>query len=210
MNDVVVINHPLVQDKLTIMRNRHTDSGVFRMLLSEVSQLLCYEATRDLATELEEVETPLNIKASFPMVKSKDIAFISILRAGTGMLDGVLKLIPTAPVGHIGLYRDPKNYSIIEYYFKVPSDMESKQVIIVDPILATGHSAVAAVGRIKEFNPKKLLLICLVAAPEGLEYFKQNHNDVTIYTAAVDQKLDARNYIVPGLGDAGDRMYGTA
>lgn len=210
MNEIVIVNHPLVQDKLTLMRDKNTDSGLFRMLMSEISELLCYEATRDLKTYMESVETPLDMNAKFPMIKSKDISFISILRAGTGMLDGVLKLIPNAPVGHIGLYRDPKNYSIIEYYFKVPNDIENKQVIIVDPIVATGSSAIVAVERIKEYNPKSIIFICLVAAPEGVKDFHQQHPDVTIYTAAVDQKLDARNYIVPGLGDAGDRMFGTA
>lgn len=210
MRNVTIVQHPLVQDKLTIMRNKSTDSGVFRLLLNEISLLLCYEATRDIATSLEEIETPRNIKRKFPMVKSKDIAFISVLRAGTGMLDGVLSLIPSAPVGHVGLYRDPKNYSIIEYYFKVPQELESKTVIIVDPIIATGHSATAAVSRLKEYNPKQIIILCLVAAPEGLEYLQNVHDDVLIYTAAVDEKLDDKNYIVPGLGDAGDRMFGTA
>lgn len=209
MADVIIISHPLLQDKLTIMRNKNTDSGMFRMLLSEVSELLGYEATRNLPTYLQEVETPLNIKAKFPMVKSKDVAFVSILRAGTGMLDGMLKLIPSAQVGHIGLYRDPKVFSVIEYYFKMPLNMETKQVIVVDPILATGHSATAAVSRIKELNPKSITFISLVAAPEGVAYFHTHHPEVTLYTAAVDEKLDARNFIVPGLGDAGDRMFGT-
>jgi uracil phosphoribosyltransferase len=210
MKNVVIVQHPLVQDKLTIMRNKNTDSGVFRMLMNEISLLLCFEATRDLATTLEEIETPFHFHGKFPMIKSKDLAFISVLRAGTGMLDGALTLIPTAPVGHIGLYRDPKNYSIIEYYFKVPQDLDAKQVIVVDPIIATGHSAVAAVSRIKECGAKNITILAIVAAPEGLKYFTAVHPDVKIFTAAVDEKLDANNYLVPGLGDAGDRLFGTA
>lgn len=209
MAEIIVVKHPLIEDKLTIMRNKNTDCATFRMLANEISELLGYEATRNLATYEQEIETPLNIKAKFNMVKSKDIALVSILRAGTGMLDGMLKLIPSAHIGHMGLYRDPKNYSVVEYYFKMPQDMESKDVIIVDPILATGNSAVACVSRIKETNPKSIIFICIVAAPEGLAYFQENHPDVVLYTAAVDQGLNARNYIVPGLGDAGDRMFGT-
>ncbi len=210
MTDVIVIDHPLVQDKLTIMRSKHTNSGVFRLLLKEVSQLLCYEATRNLETYLEDVVTPLGITTKCPMIKSKQVAFVSVLRAGLGMLDGVLSLIPTAPVGHIGLYRDPKTYFVIEYYYKMPQDMQQKHVIVLDPIIATGHSSVAAVNRVKETDPLSITFISLVVAPEGLNYFQQNHPDVKLYTAAIDEKLDARNYIVPGLGDAGDRMYGTA
>lgn len=207
---VNVVNHPLVQDKLTIMRNRDTNSGIFRLLLNEISELLCYEATRNLPTYLEEIETPLNIKHKFPMVKSTDLAFVSVLRAGTGMLDGVLKLIPTAKVGHIGLYRDPKNYSVVEYYFKMPNDLETKTVFIVDPMLATGHSAAAAVARIKESKPRAIVFICLLASPEGLAFFEDIHPDVQVYTAAIDEGLNSKNYIVPGMGDAGDRMFGTA
>jgi uracil phosphoribosyltransferase len=210
MKNVTIIQHPLVQDKLTIMRNKQTDSGVFRLLMNEVSLLLCYEATRDLSTYLEQIETPMHITGKFPMVKSKDLAFISILRAGSGMLDGVLTLVPTAPVGHIGLYRDPKNYSIVEYYFKVPPDLENKRVIIIDPIIATGHSAGAAVTRLKECNAQQITFICVVASPEGIKYLHDLHGDVKIYTASVDEKLDAKNYVVPGVGDAGDRIFGTA
>ena len=209
MEQVTVITHPLIQDKLTIMRNKNTDSGMFRMLLSEVSELLAYEATRNLATYTQEVITPLDVAANCQVIKSKDIALVSILRAGTGMLDGVLKLMPSAKGGHIGLYRDPKNYSIIEYYFKMPLNLDCKQVFLLDPIMATGHSAVAAIDRLKESSPGSLVFICLVAAPEGIKYFTENHPDVRLYTAAIDTGLDARNYIVPGLGDAGDRMFGT-
>lgn len=207
---VNVVTHPLVQDKLTIMRNKNTNSGTFRLLLNEISELLCYEATRNLSTYMQEIETPLHIKHEFPMVKSTDLAFVSILRAGTGMLDGVLKLIPTAKVGHIGLYRDPKNFSVVEYYFKMPADLDTKIIYIVDPMLATGHSAVAAVTRLKESNPKGIVFICLLAAPEGLAYFQDVHPDVPIYAAAIDEGLNNKNYIVPGMGDAGDRMFGTA
>jgi uracil phosphoribosyltransferase len=210
MAEIVVVNHPLIQDKLTLMRSRNTDFATFRALCNEISTLIAYEATKDLPTYNQEIETPLDIKASFPMIKSQDIALVSILRAGTGMLDGVLKLIPSAYVGHMGLYRDPKNYSVIEYYFKMPQDIESKTVFILDPIIATGNSAVAAVARIKEISPQSITFLSILAAPEGLEYFKANHPDVTLYVAAIDQGLNARNYIVPGLGDAGDRMFGTA
>jgi uracil phosphoribosyltransferase len=210
MAEVIVIKHPLVQDKLTLMRDKNTDSGMFRILLSEITELLGYEVTRNLPTYDQEVETPLGIKTICKAVKSKNIALVSVLRAGTGMLDGMLKLIPTAPVGHIGLYRDPKNYSVIEYYFKLPLNLDSKQVIVLDPMLATGHSAVAAVERIKEFNPKSIVFIAVVAAPEGVAYFQEHHPDIELYTAAVDEKLNAKNYIVPGMGDAGDRMFGTA
>jgi len=191
------------------MRNKTTDSATFRRLLSEISELLGYEATRDLETYEKEVETPLNLKIQCKMVKSSDIVFVSILRAGNGMLDGMLKLIPSAQVGHLGLYRDPKSFSVIEYYFKLPLNIENKHVIIVDPMIATGNSAVAAVTRIKETNPKSLRFISVLASPEGLVYFQNNHPDIKMYVAQIDSGLDARNYIIPGLGDAGDRMYGT-
>ena len=209
MKQIIVIEHPLIQDKLTIMRNKNTDCATFRLLTNEISELLGYEATRDMPTYQQEIETPSNFKATFPMVKSKDMAIVSILRAGTGMLDGMLKLMPSAHVGHMGLYRDPKSYSVVEYYFKMPQEMESKHVLIIDPMIATGNSSVAAVTRIKETNPKSIVFICIVAAPEGIAYFQESHPDVRLYTAAIDQGLDARNYIVPGLGDAGDRMFGT-
>lgn len=208
MTKPIIITHPLVQDKLSIMRNKDTSSGMFRMLMSEITELLAYEATRDLPTYEAEIETPMKIKAKFLMIKSKDVALVAILRAGTGMLDGVLKLIPSAPVGFIGLYRDPQNFSVVEYYFKMPTALDTKQVIIVDPILATGNSAVAAVARVKECGAKSIIFICLVASPEGLAYFESSHPDVTLYTSAIDEKLDEKNYILPGLGDAGDRMFG--
>lgn len=209
MAEAIVINHPLIQDKFTIMRDKNTDSGTFRRLLSEVSELLFYEATRNWPTFEREVETPLNIKVKCQAIKSKELVCVSILRAGNGMLDGVLKLSPSALVGHIGLYRDPKNFSVIEYYFKMPLDMENKHVIIVDPMIATGNSAVAAVSRLKETNPKSITFISVLASADGVEYFKSNYPEVQLYLAKIDSGLDARNYIVPGLGDAGDRMFGT-
>lgn len=208
--EAIVVNHPLIQDKLTIMRNKNTNSGIFRLLLNEISELLGYEATRNLPTYEEEIETPFNVKHKFPMVRSTDVAFVSILRAGTGMLDGVLKLVPTAKVGHIGLYRDPRTTVVVEYYFKMPSDLETKTIFVVDPLVATGHSAVAAVSRIKELNPKRIVFICLLTSPQGLAYFQNAHPDVQVYTAAIDEGLNEQNYIVPGMGDAGDRMFGTA
>ncbi len=210
MSEINIINHPLVQDKLTLMRNKNTDSGMFRTLLSEISLLLGYEATRNWPTYEHEIETALNIKASFPMIRSGELVFVSVLRAGNGMLDGLLKLIPSAHVGHLGLYRDPKAQTIIEYYFKLPPQMSDKHVMILDPLIATGNSAVAAVNRVKEYNPKSITFISVVAAPEGISYFQDEHPEVKLYTAAVDIELDSRNYIVPGVGDAGDRMFGTA
>lgn len=210
MAEPIVIQHPLIQDKFSHMRDKHTDSATFRRLLSEISELICYEATRDLKTFDKELETPMSVKLKCPTIKSKSIVFVSIMRAGNGMLDGVLKLIPSAQVGHIGLYRDPKSFSVIEYYFKMPLNMEDKHVIIVDPMIATGNSAVAAVARIKETKPKSIIFISLVASPEGMDYFQSVHPDIKIYTAKIDSGLDARNYIIPGLGDAGDRMFGTS
>jgi uracil phosphoribosyltransferase len=210
MANPIVISHPLVQDKLSTMRSAHTDTAMFRQLMQDLALLLCYEATRNLPTFQQEVETPLKIKAKFAKVNTENLALVAILRAGTGMLDGALKLLPAVPVGHIGLYRDPLNYSVIEYYFKLPSAIETKHVFVLDPIIATGHSSGAAVSRIKESKPQSVTFISLVAAPEGLKYFTDLHPDVQVYTAAIDEKLNARNYIVPGLGDAGDRLFGTA
>ena len=207
--EVNLIDHPLISHKLTIMRDKNTGSGIFRTLLGEISTLLGYEVTRNLPIYQEEVETPLNQKTKLPVIKGSEVAFISILRAGNGMLDGMLQLIPSAHVGHIGLYREPKTLAAIEYYFKMPLNMSSKNAIIVDPMLATGYSAIAAVNRIKETNPKSLKFICLLAAPEGIEAFHLEHPDVPLYTAAIDDGLNEKKYIVPGLGDAGDRMFGT-
>lgn len=205
---VTVISHPLVQHKLTIMRKKATSVGKFRRLASEIAMLLAYEVTREIPTTLEEIETPL-AKTKAPVLKGREIALVSILRAGNGILDGMLRLIPSAHVGHIGLYREPKTHVAIEYYFKMPPNMPERDVIVVDPMLATGHSAVAAMDRIKEKKPRSLKFVCLLAAPEGLQFFHEHHPDVPIFTAAVDEGLNDKKYIVPGLGDAGDRMFGT-
>ena len=209
IDKVTVIDHPLIQHKLTLMRQTQTSTAKFRQLLKEIGMLLAYEVTRDLPLKYEEIETPI-AKMNAPMLaSSKKIVIISIMRAGQGLLDSILELIPSARVGHIGLYRDPTTLMAIEYYFKVPQDIEQRDVLIVDPMLATGNSAVAAVDKLKELNPKSIKFLCLLAAPEGIVHFHQQHPDVQIYTAAVDERLDDRGYIVPGLGDAGDRLYGT-
>ncbi|KTD74673.1 uracil phosphoribosyltransferase [Legionella waltersii] len=207
-NQVVVINHPLIQHKLTIMRQKETSTCKFRMLMHEVSMLLAYEVTRDLETEMHDIETPLDSMKS-PLIKGKKMVFISILRAGNGLLEGMLQLVPTARIGHIGLYRDPKTLEPVEYYFKLPEHTQDRDVIIVDPMLATGNSAVAAVKEVKAINPKSIKFLCLLAAPEGIANFHEEHPDVPIYTAAIDKQLNDHGYIVPGLGDAGDRLYGT-
>ncbi len=209
IDKVTVIDHPLIQHKLTLMRQTQTSTAKFRQLLKEIGMLLAYEVTRDLPLKYEEIETPI-AKMNAPMLaSSKKIVIISIMRAGQGLLDSILELIPSARVGHIGLYRDPTTLMAIEYYFKVPQDIEQRDVLIVDPMLATGNSAVAAVDKLKELNPKSIKFLCLLAAPEGIVHFHQQHPDVQIYAAGVDERLDDRGYIVPGLGDAGDRLYGT-
>jgi uracil phosphoribosyltransferase len=208
MPKVTVIDHPLVQHKLSLMRKKDTSTAGFRRLLGEISLLLGYEVTRDMPLTYESIETPL-APMDAPILDGKKVVLISILRAGTGILDGILQLIPSARVGHIGLYRDPKTLEAVEYYFKVPEAMEDRDVIVVDPMLATGHSASAAIERIKQCSPKSLKFLCLLAAPEGIETFHKEHPDVPIYTAAIDSHLNEKGYIVPGLGDAGDRLYGT-
>lgn len=205
---VTVIDHPLIQHKLTIMRDKRTSTAKFRLLLNEISMLLAYEVTRDMPLVKEEIETPM-MRMDAPKLAGKKLVIISILRAGNGILDGMLKLMPSARVGHIGLYREPKTHVAVEYYFKMPSDMATRDVIVVDPMLATGHSAVAAIDRIKGVGAKSLKFVCLLAAPEGIEYFHEFHPDVPIFTTAIDQKLDDDGYILPGLGDAGDRLFGT-
>ena len=205
---VHVIDHPLVQHKLSLMRKKETATANFRRLLREISMLLAYEVTRDLPLVTERIETPLQAMDA-PMLEGKKIAFVSILRAGSGILDGMLELIPSARIGHVGLYRDPKTLQAVEYYFKVPSDMEFREMIVVDPMLATGNSAAAAVSRLRETNPRSIKFVCLLACPEGLERFHSEHPDVPVYTCAVDSHLNEKGYIVPGLGDAGDRLYGT-
>ena len=206
--NVTVLEHPLIQHKLTLMRRKETASADFRRLLREIAGLMTYEATRDLPVDKERIETPLT-EMDAPVIEGKKLVAISILRAGNGLLDGILDLVPSARVGHIGLYRDPDTLEAVEYYFKVPDEMEDRDVIVVDPMLATGHSAAAALARIKATKPRSIRFLCLLAAPEGIEYLRRHHPDVRIITAAVDDHLNDHGYIVPGLGDAGDRLYGT-
>ena len=202
------ITHPLVQHKLTLMRNKDASSTTFRTLLGELAMLMAYEVTRNTPTQQVEIETPLEKMAS-PMVDGKKLVFASILRAGNGMLDGLLRVVPNARVGTVGLYRDPKTLQAVEYYFKMPADMAERDVIAVDPMLATGHSAVAAIDRIKATHPRSIKFLCLLAAPEGIRTLQAAHPDVPIYTAAIDRELNEHGYILPGLGDAGDRIFGT-
>ena len=205
---VCVIDHPLVQHKLTLMRSKNTSTSTFRNLLREISMLLGYEVCRDLPTTLRAIETPI-APMNAPVLDGKKTVLISILRAGNGILDGMLEILPSARVGHIGLYRDPKTLVAVEYYFKVPDQMADRDCIIVDPMLATGNSAAAAVDRIKETGPRSIKFVCLLTCPEGLKVFHDQHPDVPVYTAAVDERLNDKSYIVPGLGDAGDRLFGT-
>ncbi|MDH3596205.1 MAG: uracil phosphoribosyltransferase [Rhodospirillales bacterium] len=207
-NNVTVVDHPLVQHKLALMRRRETTTAEFRTLLREISLLLAYEVTRDLPLTEVEIETPL-AKTKGPKLEGKKMVLISILRAGNGLLEGMLDLVPSARVGHIGLYRDPETLVAVEYYFKVPEGLEERQVIVVDPMLATGNSAAAALSRIKDAGARTIKYVCLLAAPEGIEALGEAHPDVPIYTAAIDERLNEHGYIVPGLGDAGDRLYGT-
>lgn len=203
-----VITHPLIQHKLTYMRSEDTTTDNFRRLLREISQMLAYELTRDLPTELTPIRTPLAAMES-PTISGKKLCLVSILRAGNGMLDGMLDVLPAARVGHIGLYRDPATLHPVEYYFKMPEDISERLVIVVDPMLATGNSAIAALHRLKEAGAMTIKYVCLLAAPEGVAALMSAHPDVTITTTAVDQHLNDHGYIVPGLGDAGDRMFGT-
>ena len=206
--EVHVVTHPLVQHKLTLLRRKDVSTSGFRRLLHEISMLMAYEVTRDMPTQLIEIETPLEAMQS-PVIDGKKTVFVVIMRAGSGFLDGMLEVIPGARVGHVGLYRDPKTLTAVEYYFKMPHGMPERDAIVLDPMLATGNSAVAAVERVKETQPRSIRLVCLLAAPEGLENFHAHHPDVPVTTAAVDRQLDAHGYIVPGLGDAGDRLFGT-
>lgn len=205
---VTVVSHPLVQHKLTLMRRKETPSSEFRQLLREISLLLAYEVTRDLPLTRRPIETPL-AEMDAPAIAGKKICIVSILRAGNGILDGILDLIPSARVGHIGLYRDPETLQPVEYYFKVPQDIADRPVVVVDPMLATGHSAIAAVSRLKDRGAQSIRFVCLLAAPEGVQALGEAHPDVPIFTAAIDSHLNDHGYIVPGLGDAGDRIYGT-
>lgn len=209
MGEIILIEHPLVQHKLTLMRQVETHTQDFRRLLREISMLLAYEVTRDLPLKYEKIQTPLTQMEAPILAADKKMVIVSILRAGQGLLDGMLELIPTAKVGHIGLYREPTTLMAVEYYLKLPPDVEQRDMLVVDPMLATGNSAVAAVDRLKEANPASIKFMCLLAAPEGIKHFHEQHPDVPIYTAAIDEGLDAHGYIVPGLGDAGDRLYGT-
>lgn len=208
MKGVTVVNHPLVQHKLTLMRDKNRSTTNFRQLLNEIGMLIAYEVTRDLPIELVEVETPLE-KTMQPMIAGKKLVFAPILRAGMGFLDGMLTLVPSARVAHIGLYRDPETLTAVEYYFKAPSDVAERLVLVLDPMLATANSAIAAVDKLKERGVTDLRFVCLLAAPEGIEKFTKAHPDVPVWTAAIDSHLNDHGYIVPGLGDAGDRMYGT-
>ncbi|MDZ4101608.1 MAG: uracil phosphoribosyltransferase [Hydrogenophaga sp.] len=206
--DVHVIDHPLVQHKLTLMRRKDTSTKSFRELVHELSALLAYEITRDMPMQAIEIETPLE-KMTSRVIDGKKVVLASILRAGNGFLDGMLQVIPGARVGHIGLYRDPATLKAVEYYFKMPQDMHERDVIVLDPMLATGNSAVAAVDRLKKTGPRSIRFVCLVTCPEGIKTFHDAHPDVPIYTPAVDRGLNEHGYIVPGLGDAGDRIFGT-
>lgn len=203
-----VIDHPLVQHKLSLMRNKEASTNSFRRLLNELSMLMAYEVTRDVPMQEVEIETPLE-RMKTRVIDGKKLVFVSILRAGTGILDGMLSVVPGARVGHIGLYRDPKTMMAVEYYFKMPQNMESRDVIVVDPMLATGNSAIAAVERLKELGPKSIKFVCLLTCPEGVRAMQSAHPDVPVYTAAIDRELNDHGYILPGLGDAGDRIFGT-
>ena len=206
--NVTLITHPLVQHKLTLLRRKGTPTADFRQIAREISLLMAYEVTRDLPLESVPIETPLEAMDA-PQLSGKKICFVPILRAGTGILDGMLDLIPSARVGHIGLYRDPATLVPVEYYLKLPDDLPERLVVLVDPMLATGHSAAAALARLRQAGATQLRFVCLLAAPEGLDVLAREHPDVPVFTAAVDRQLDGHGYIRPGLGDAGDRLYGT-
>jgi len=205
---VHVIDHPLVQHKLTLMRQKDLSTSSFRRLLHEISMLMAYEVTRDMPTQLISIETPLETMQS-PVIDGKKTVFVVVMRAGDGFLDGMLEVVPGARVGHIGLYRDPKTLVAVEYYFKMPHSMHERDAVVLDPMLATGNSAVAAVSRVRATHPRSIRFVCLLTCPEGLASFHRTHPDVPVYTAAIDSHLNEHGYIVPGLGDAGDRLFGT-
>ena len=205
---LTVVEHPLIQHKLSLMRDRDTSTAEFRRLMREVSLLLAYEATRDLPLEPAEIETPLE-RGSFPLLSGKKLCLVSILRAGNGILDGMIDLLPSARVGHIGIYREPRTLQAVEYYLKLPDDLAERDVILVDPMLATGNSAVAAISRLVELKARSIKFVCLVAAPEGVDTVLRVFSDVVIVAAALDRCLNDHGYILPGLGDAGDRLFGT-
>lgn len=208
MGGVHLIDHPLVQHKLTLLRRKEASTKTFRQLVNEIAALVAYEVLRDVPLHDIEIETPMETMTG-RIIDGKKLVFVSILRAGTGILDGMLDVVPSARVGHIGLYRDPKTLVAVEYYFKMPGDLHERDVVIVDPMLATGNSAVAAVDRLKECGPKSIKFVCLLTCPEGIAAMQSTHPEVPIYTAAVDRQLDEHGYILPGLGDAGDRIFGT-
>ena len=205
---VTVVSHPLVQHKLTLMRQKDLSTSSFRRLLHEISMLMAYEVLRDMPMTMIDIETPLETMKS-PVIEGRKTVFVVVMRAGAGFLDGMLEVVPGARVGHVGLYRDPKTLVAVEYYFKMPGEMHERDAIVLDPMLATGNSAVAAVDRLKETKPRSIRFVSLVAAPEGIAQMQQHHPDVPIFTAAIDRQLNEHGYIVPGLGDAGDRIYGT-
>jgi uracil phosphoribosyltransferase len=208
MRNLHLIDHPLVQHKLTLMRRKDASTSTFRTLLNELSSLMAYEVTRDMPLQAIEVETPLEIMTG-RVIDGKKLVFVSILRAGNGILEGMLSMVPSARVGHIGLYRDPQTLQPVEYYFKMPQDIAERDVIVVDPMLATGNSAIAAISRVKQLSPKSIKFVCLLTCPEGVAALQKAHPEVPIYTAAIDRQLNEHGYILPGLGDAGDRIYGT-
>ncbi len=207
-DNVTLVDHPLVQHKVTLLRRRETSTAEFRKLAREIAHLLAYEVTRDLPLTMERIETPIAAMQA-PLLAGKKLCFVSILRAGNGLLDGMLDLLPSARVGHVGIYREPSTLVPVEYYYKVPQDIADRPVVVVDPLLATGNSAVAAIERLKEDGARGIKFLCIIAAPEGLAAMGEAHPDVRVFTAAIDQRLDEHGYIVPGLGDAGDRLYGT-
>ena len=205
---VTVVTHPLVQHKLTLMRRKDASTSTFRTLLNELSMLMAYEVTRDMPVQLVDIDTPLEAMQA-PMIDGKKLVFVSILRAGNGILEGMLSVVPGARVGHIGLYRDPQTLQAVEYYFKMPQDMQARDVLVVDPMLATGNSAAAAITRLKQLKPRSIKFVCLLTCPEGIAALQKAHPDVPIFTAAIDRQLNEHGYILPGLGDAGDRIFGT-
>ena len=207
-SQITIVDHPLVQHKLTLMRDKEQPTAYFRQLLRETALLLAYEVTRDLPLETKRVETPIEVMEA-PVLSGKKLCFVSVLRAGNGLLEGMLDLLPSARVGHVGLYRDPETLEAVEYYYKVPQDIGERLVIVVDPMLATANSGIAAVDRLKQGGARQLKFVCLLAAPEGVAAFTAAHPNVPLYTAALDRELNDHGYILPGLGDAGDRIYGT-
>ncbi|MCU0550792.1 MAG: uracil phosphoribosyltransferase [Leptolyngbya sp. Prado105] len=207
--NLTVIDHPLIQHKLSLMRRETTSTAKFRSLMTEISLLLAYEVTRDLPLRYETIRTPMAEMEAPVLAPDKKLVVVSIMRAGQGILDGILQLIPSARVGHVGIYREPHSLVPIEYYFRVPDDTEDRDMLVVDPMMATGNSAIAAVDRLKQTHPKSIKFLCILAAPEGIRNFQEHHPEIPIYTAAIDQGLDEHGYIIPGLGDAGDRLFGT-